>query len=688
MLPSELPDIGTRWTLLDFETTGLYPDEGDTITTVAVAWFDDDRRTIHSYAFPFDQGPYGKPEWDSAFYGQVAEDVPVLDADGQQVRYKSGQKAGQLKTRKVTRKLSADEVMPPDPNLGPDQWAALCRWLTERDIVAHNLLFELIMAQTGVNKPDMPGVDLLEQGVWCTMVGQTLLDPQHPRGLKETLARLRGDEEKDAQDAMKEWLRTHRLPVTKLGLAGWEVAEPYANKDAQQALWLARLQYLRIRGGEAKMSRMQQHLADLKTFVRMERRGIPYQAEQSLRWAEKLEHRVTELGQSLPFHPTPDKARTYFFGTEWLEKEMPDGSGSIRVPCLGLEPLKMTAGGEHKDPVPALDAEILQTLADRDVPNAKLYQEWKLVSDAVSKYYRGYGERIGRDGRLRTRFKQFGTETYRASCSRINVQAIPHDHRMLAGGSEIMALAPSPRALINPIPGYKIWHLDLKQAELRVAAQFADCTAMLEAIAEGKDLHAETAIGLNLASGPEDPNWFKARSVIGKRANFSLIFGIGWKKFRDDVRRQAALDLGVKRAKEIKYGFDELYPEYKAAIQTHMDIAAWEHRIRIRDDVWRYFTAKEIQYEDFHKAFNNRVQGNIGMLTKAWMTEVDEYLMDEGIDPDLAGLLLQIHDALALMLPDTPEGDQLAHDCAQIGDALWAEWFEVPGGVDLKVGLV
>lgn len=686
MLPSELPDLGTKWTAFDTETTGLYPDDGATVTTVSVAWVDGNH--IVSYAFPFDQGLYGKPEWETAYFGEVREDVQVLDADGAPVRYKSGKRAGELKTRAFRRRLAAEEVLPPDPNLGPDEWAALCSWLLDRDLSAHGAAFDSIMMGAGVGRPDMPGIDILPNIVWCSFIGNVLLDPQHERALKKTLARLRaGEEEKDAQDAMKDWLRKHRLPVTKLGLAGWEVTEEYACKDAAQCMWLTRLQYLRVRGGEARMSRMQSHLRQMEPLVRMERRGIPYRATESLQWAEKMETKITELGDSLPFTPNPNGARQYFFTEDTLEPNPDDPWDPDGVACLGLDPIKMTAGGEHTDPVAAVDAEVLETLVDRDVPNARLYWEWKLVSDAVSRYYRGYAEFTNQtDGRLRTRFKQFGTETYRCSCERCNLQAIPHDHRMLAGGSEILSLAPSPRALIHPIEGYKIWHLDLAQAELRVAAQFAGCKAMLGLINEGQDLHANTAIGLGLATGPEDPGWFKARGVIAKRANFSCIFGIGWKKFRADTRKQSGIDLGVAGAKKVVYDFRDLYPEYPEAIDVYMELAEREHKIRIRDDVWRYFTAKEIQYRDFHKAFNNSVQGNIGMLTKEWSTEVDEFLLDEGI-PDDAGLLLQIHDALVLMLPDTAEGDELAYEAAAIGQGLWDEWFEVPGGIDVKVGL-
>jgi DNA polymerase-1 len=335
-------------------------------------------------------------------------------------------------------------------------------------------------------------------------------------------------------------------------------------------------------------------------------------------------------------------------------------------------------------------------LAQKDVPHARRFYQLRQLRDANGRYYRGYAEALGPDGRLRTRFRQVGTSTGRASCERTNMMAIPHDHRMLAAGAEVLAEAPSPRALIEAPSGFELWHMDLMQAELRVATQFARCVRMWETIEQNRDPHGETAIGLGLASGPQDPGWYKARSVIGKRSNFSLIFGIGHVKFRADLRKQSGLDLekpghvcigGPRRGcqrrnckvKLLVEEWHELYPEFRPTIDAYMRSAEYDKRVLVRGDQWRYFTELEQIKHDYHKAFNNKVQGNIGMFTKAWMVEADDLLMGRGI-PDDAGLLLQIHDALLVMLPVGMRA--LAEECADIARDMWKEWFEIPGGVD------
>src|SRR5690625_7075201 len=96
---------------------------------------------------------------------------------------------------------------------------------------------------------------------------------------------------------------------------------------------------------------------------------------------------------------------------------------------------------------------------------------------------------VGDDGRLRGNVRQNGTVSGRFSISRVQLQSIPHDFRL--DGFEVLEGIPTPRGMIGAgvQPGYKLWELDLANAELRVAAMMAKCTRMLDLIHQGKDLH-------------------------------------------------------------------------------------------------------------------------------------------------------------------------------------------------------
>jgi len=641
MLPSQLPDVDQP-VVWDTETSGRYPDAGARVSVVSVAWTDPDTTQPRAYAWPFSQDLHGKPE-----------------------------------AERIFRKKRLGDQCGPDPNLPPDEWVALTGWLATRPgLIAHNGLFDAILTEAGTCPPrHQSGVNLSGLVVWDTMIGQRILDPEHDIGLKPVIKRLRGIEDTEKEVLVKHLKSRGYGAKTNLryDLADWAVMEPYATWDAVQTLWLARNQWERFRDGEAKFSQMTHEMEVLRTLVRMERRGVPYRADESLQWAQKLQVEIDRLNVELPFEDKPNAVRQFFFGAG----QTPKGAT-----CLELRPIKMTKGGQTA-PVASVDAEVMRELAEKEIPAAQLYRETSLLTDANARYYRGYALAVGADGRLRTRFRQTGARTGRLSCERTNLQAIPHDHRLLASGNLVLASAPSPRALIYDPSGWRLWHLDLAQAELRVASLYAGCERMLQLIREGRDPHGETAIELGLAPGPDDPTWYKMRGV-GKRGNFSLIFGIGPDKFRADLKLQVGVDLGQTRTRKLVQDWNALYPEFKTAIYSHMHHAERHGWTPIRDGIRRYYSLAERAYHEEHKAFNSKVQGNLGYFGRAWMVEVDRLLMDAGVDSDTAGLLLNIHDALAIMVPDTPEGEGLVQQCAQIARDLWVQWFPgVPGDVDV-----
>lgn len=686
LLPSELPP-DTRMVSADTETSGLYPDDGDYISVVSLAWRDVGGEIL-SCAFPFNQGYWDKPaDLERVDLGWIKPD-PVPDGF-----FKNGNprfKAQPRRKHTIEEKL---ETLGPNVNLPPEEWHALARWLLSRPgLIWHNALFDLIMNLMGP-PPGLPPIDLVDVTSWDTMVGNKVLGPTEMLGLKETGKRRLGIEPAE-RDRLKEHLKSRKIPTTgkntRYDLADWDVMEWYAAEDTELALLLAIDQFERMKDDSAAQARFAKLMSRMKTLTRLERRGVPYRADESLRWATKLEARTEEMRDIFPFEPTNPQATDFFFGNGRTKKDKP---------CLGLKPVKETEAGNA-----SLDGEVLDRLAERDVPWAKQWREYGLVRDSTSKYYRGYGEGTGQDGRLRTRFRQFGTAAMRLSCERINLQAIPHDHRLLAGGSELLAIAPSPRKLIYDPDGWVTFTMDLAQAELRVAALDAECVPMLEILHAGKDPHGETAIALGLSAGPDDPapkfDWFKARSVVAKRSNFSLIFGIGPRKFRIDLRKQSGIDFGEGPIKKIHKDWNALYPEFSRAINRYMRSARRAGFTPVREGIRRYYSEKERQCfnckavkcrcggeaDDLHKAFNQHVQGQLGEFGQEWMQKADALLIEAGVDPLFGGVLLQTHDSLTVMVPI--ELQHLVEACADIAREMWKEWWPgVPGGVDVHPGI-
>lgn len=641
MLPSQLPDLAFEtWVACDTETSGLFADDGARVSTVSVAWRDPDTNELVGYAWPFDQGVYGKPE-----------------------------DRGQ------------ETIWPDAENLDLDEWAALLDWLSLRPLIFHNAKFDLEKLRVGCRRWPGIGLDLQGTTMWDTQNVTHLLWPlAGTTSLKPTSARLFGADVEDESKAVKEYLRKKKLPAGRWDLIPWDILGPYATQDALLTYRLYEYQVAGIDAGELGTwlenvyETIERRLQTTLVLYRMEWRGLPYDEVESRMAGDECVQRATAVASTLPFGPTGPKAKHFFFG---------DGKSDRGIECLNLPPYAVS----DKTSEPSLTAEILERMVEDQVPYAERWLEWNKVDNAASMWYNGYADKMGQDGRLRCCFRQNGTVSSRFSVERVNLQAIPQDYRL----NNYIALdgVPTPRDLIagavRKMKGkWKIYELDLAQAELRVAAMFAKCDPMLEMINEGQDLHAVTTRELfNLDIG--HPDWGKYRQV-GKRGNFSLIFGAKWLTFMRMVSKETGIRLKDYESQDIVAKWNRLYPEFGEAIERHSNAIAsrqvkhgygW---IDLINGERRWFE----QYEEAHKAFNQRVQANLAQFGVDWMLRTDEYLRNAGYSEESGtGLVLTIHDSQVLLLPDNWKGGKLAEACAEVGRELWKEWFpDVPGEVD------
>lgn len=658
----------------DTETSGLYADDGARVSTVSVAWPDyegewldfahDDKfmtwniETINaasnyqvpivSVAWPFDQGVAntGKPE-----------------DKGQQTLW-----------------AEAD-------NLDAEQWDALNRWLTlvGRDVglTAHNAPFDVLVTEAGV-RTHGGGAWLLSLVEWDTqnanhMLWPLRMDPEKNKpttSLKPTTRDIFGMDIADESKTVQNYLKKKKLPPGRWDLMPWDIIGGYADKDARLTVMLRLFQEWSIDNGlagewfgtpEKVRAMLDRRLAVSKLVTKMERRGVPYAEVESRDAADECMRIAAEVAADLPFDPTPDAAKEWFFTDKGLD----------------LPAYELTDKGAV-----SLTEDVLVRMVNDDVPHAARYMEYRKVVNAASMWYTGYADKMGTDGRLRMRVRVNGTVSSRFSAERVNLQAIPQDYRL--SSHSILDGIPTPRSLIGlgiqRLDGYAGWELDLAQAELRVGAMFAKCDKMLEMIANNEDLHAFTTKELFPQIDPDGPEFFKYRQV-GKRGNFSLGFGSGGETFRRMIRKETGIDLGVAGSDRIVRTWNRLYPEWGAAIDKHMTVVTRrqnKHKqgwIDLLNGERRWFQ----RFEDTHKAFNQRVQGNLAQFGIDWMLQSNQYLESCGLDSFREGLVLTIHDSQVLLLPDTAEGEEMAKACAEFGRSLWKEWFPgVPGDVDTK----
>ncbi|QPO16979.1 DNA polymerase I [Arthrobacter phage Kittykat] len=669
---------------VDTETSGLRTDEGARISTVSIAWLD-----------PTDDWEFVQSEvWPSGISTNRKEPVYEGKPDIRVISFAWPFDQGVSGTGKPEDNGQAT-LWPDAENLPLSEWAALLEFIRlvgeSHSLDMQNSKFDCHQFRAGVRR--WPGVveDFMKYVEWDTQNGNDLVFGFLPstslKGPGTAVEFLWGAEESDEKHVISEYLKKKKLPKGRWDLMPWDIIAKYADQDARLTVRLKHVQqdwildegvpWMDGKNGRMEASEaFQRRMNMTRLLYRMEKRGLPFDIEEAQSASTELKRRAASFGKDLPFRPaTLDMAKHYWFGAGIKQG----------VNGLGHPPVATTAGG-----APSLTANDLGKLILQDLPGAAVWRNFAKCQDADSRWYEGWITKAGADGRLRTSVRQNGTRSGRFSVEGIQLQAIPQNYKL--SGYEGMDGIPSPRALIGSavakMPGWEMWELDLANAELRVAALFAKCKRMLEMIESGMDLHGETAKELFSAS-EDDENWDQRRS-IAKRANFSLIFGVGWATLQQNIEVNTGIILSDREAQVLVKDWNALYPEYKRAINLHM--SKIEKRQKDRREVAGYLQMSNgerrwfAKHEDTHKGFNQRVQPSLAQYGINWWTLADEFISSQLTPEELevGGTVLLVHDSMVLLLP-SDRAKAIIDRVIEIGVELWGKTFPgVPGGVDAK----
>jgi DNA polymerase-1 len=212
-----------------------------------------------------------------------------------------------------------------------------------------------------------------------------------------------------------------------------------------------------------------------------------------------------------------------------------------RALSLTSRAMVRAALGEAGVDLPDLQAE---TVADHqgEHPALAAYAKWATANKLCSTYGRSLVERVSPvTGRIHSEYRQI-VSTGRTASSSPNAQNIPK----------------SIRECFKPREGYKFVVADYEGMELRVAAGLSRDEVMLEAFAEGKDLHAMTAAAAwpdlysDWTAVPKD----SVERAAAKTANFATIYGGS----PASLYYRGIVD-SLEAAERIANGIAQTYPE-------------------------------------------------------------------------------------------------------------------------------
>lgn len=293
---------------------------------------------------------------------------------------------------------------------------------------------------------------------------------------------------------------------------------------------------------------------------------------------------------------------------------------------LGLPVIKKTPTGQ-----PSTAEPILQELAF-DYPLPKIILEYRGLSKLKSTYTDKLPDMIDpKTGRVHSSFHQAVTATGRLSSSDPNLQNIP---ARTEEGRRVR------QAFIAP-KGYKLIAADYSQIELRIMAHLSNDKGLLNAFAQGLDIHRVTAAEV-FGESVDTVSNEQRRSA--KAINFGLIYGMS----AFGLAKQ--LGIGRNDAQGYINRYFERYPGVHEYMETTRKKAAengfvetlFGRRLYLPD-----INARNMQVRQAAEraAINAPMQGTAADIIKRAMIRVDEWIQGGQTD---TRLIMQVHDELVL----------------------------------------
>jgi DNA polymerase-1 len=327
-----------------------------------------------------------------------------------------------------------------------------------------------------------------------------------------------------------------------------------------------------------------------------------------------------------------------------------------------LPVLKKTPGG-----TPSTDEEVLSQLA-LDYPLPALILEYRGLAKLKGTYTDKLPRMVRADtGRVHTSFSQAVAVTGRLSSSDPNLQNIPV---RTAEGRRIRS------AFIAP-PGHVLISCDYSQIELRIMAHLSQDERLLQAFAEGEDVHRATA---SEVFGVPPAEVSSEQRRYAKVINFGLIYGMS--------AHGLAKNLGIERAAAASW-IDRYFARYPGVLR-YMDETRAQARGQgyVETVLGRRLQLPEIRSSQAARrqgaeraAINAPMQGTAADLIKLAMIAVAGWLKAERLG---TRLILQVHDELVLEVPDA-EIDLVRERVPALMEGVAS--LSVPLRVDAGVGL-
>lgn len=302
--------------------------------------------------------------------------------------------------------------------------------------------------------------------------------------------------------------------------------------------------------------------------------------------------------------------------------------GKLLYEVLELPVLKRTDTG-----APSTAADVLEQFVDTE-PLVEKLMNYRKLKKFLSTYLLKIREKMSTDGRLRTRFNITRTTSGRLSSSgNINYQNIPR-------GKSI-------KRIFVARDGYLIFQMDLRTAEVWVAAAESEDPFLIEAFESGMDFHgymAKHSFGLDCEPDEVKVKYPEKRQAA-KAITFGLLYGAQAKKISTELgctikEAEQLLNMYFSNASRLKKWIDEK----KNIIQSTGKITSRFGRTRRVPEV--FSPNNGVKFHAINSAFNFIIQSAASDINLSAFSKLVRELEHDYIDKDLILPWNLVHDSM------------------------------------------
>ena len=399
-----------------------------------------------------------------------------------------------------------------------------------------------------------------------------------------------------------------------------DAAGHYAAEDADITLRLAHAFAPQLHGALEDVYRRIE-LPTAEVLFAMERTGVLIDRDELARQSHQLGQRIQQL-----------EAHAYELAGQPFNMNSPKQLQEILFGRLGID-----SKGLKKTPTGAISVneDALEKLA-ADHPLPKLLLEYRGLAKLKSTYTDKLPTMIHPDtGRVHTHYSQAVAVTGRLASSDPNLQNIPV---RTEEGRRVR------KAFIAP-PGWQIVSADYSQIELRIMAHLSDDPRLLQAFADGEDIHRATAAEVFAVPLAEVSS---QQRRYAKTINFGLIYGMS------AFGLAAQLEIDRSAAQSFIDRYFARYPgvaDYMARTREHAREQGYVETVFGRR-LWLpdIHAANAMKRQGAERAaINAPMQGTASDLIKRAMIAVAHWLASDGLQ---SKLVMQVHDELVLEVVD------------------------------------